>query len=185
LRAEFHGTFQFTLHAYALMPNHVHLILEPAPATTVSRIMQCLGITYARYFNTRHGRVGHVFQGRFHSRLIDREVYLLVASRYVHLNPVRAKLVGRAEEWPWSSFRAYQDPAEDPLRLTDAEAVLCLVSAAVDRQRSGYRAFVEAGATGQLDPIEAWLVSDTKAGFVSDTVMGERARGRPTTGLAG
>ena len=184
--------FRFKLHAYALMPNHVHLILEPAPGTTVSRIMQCVGITYTRYFNRRYGRVGHVFQGRFHSRLIDKEVYLLVASRYVHLNPVRARLARRAEEWPWSSFRAYQDPAKDPLRLTDAEEVLHLVSTVVDRQRSGYRAFVEAGATGRLDPIEAWLqpisfsVSDTKAGLVSDTMIrGERARGRPTTNPAG
>ena len=149
--------FQFKLHAYALMPNHVHLLLEPAPGTTVSRIMQCLGIIYTKHFNHRHGRMGHVFQGRFHSRLIDKEVYLLVASRYVHLNPVRAQLAGRAEEWPWSSFRAYQDPPEDPLHLTDPEEVLHLISAAVNRQRSGYRAFVEAGATNRLDPIEAWL----------------------------
>ena len=97
----------FKLHAYALMPNHIHVILEPAPEMTVSRILQCLTITYTKWFNRRYGRVGHVFQGRFHSRLIEKDAYLLVASRYVHLNPVRAQLARRPADYPWSSYHEY------------------------------------------------------------------------------
>ena len=94
---------QFKLHAYALMPNHVHLIVEPSESATISRIMQGITIAYTKWFNKRHTRVGHVFQGRFHSRLIEQDAYLLVASRYVHRNPVRAKLVQHPAEYPWSS----------------------------------------------------------------------------------
>jgi REP element-mobilizing transposase RayT len=145
----------FVLHAYALMPNHVHLIIQPGPAATISRIMQGLTISYTKHFNDRYERVGHVFQGRFHSRLIETEVYLLVASRYVHLNPVRAKLVRGAGHWAWSSYSAYQDPPHDPLRLVDPEGVLALASPDPLRQRSAYREFVEAPSRDQLAMVSA------------------------------
>lgn len=135
--------FHFTFHAYALMTNHVHLIVEPAVGTAVSQIMQCLTSTYTKYFNRRHGRVGHVFQGRFHSRLIEREVYLLVASRYVHLNPVRANVVRRPADYPWSSYRAYRHPSSDPLDLVDPDILLSLVTQDERCQREAYRDFVE------------------------------------------
>jgi len=139
--------FRFTLHAYALMTNHVHVILEPAGGTTVSRIMQCLTITYTKYFNRRYGRVGHVFQGRFHSRLIEKDTYLLVASRYVHLNPVRAKIVRHPADFPWSSYRAYRSPLDNPLQLVDASDVLALFGSLFGStnqdQRAAYCDFVE------------------------------------------
>ncbi len=139
--------FRFTLHAYALMTNHVHVILEPAGGTTVSRIMQCLTITYTKYFNRRYGRVGHVFQGRFHSRLIEKDTYLLVASRYVHLNPVHAKIVRHPADYPWSSYRAYRHPFENPLELVDVSTVLALLGSlfgsTTQDQRAAYCDFVE------------------------------------------
>ena len=138
--------FMFTLHAYALMPNHVHLIIEPSPKTTISQIMQSLGVTYTKLFNKRYGRVGHVFQGRFHSRLIEKDAYLLVASRYVHRNPVRAKLCAQPEDYPWSSYRAYIDRRTDGWRLADPEFVLSLIDLGLHtsaEQRSAYRQFVE------------------------------------------
>lgn len=147
--------FPFLLHAYALMPNHVHLILEPSTEHTISRIMQSLGVAYTKYFNGRYKRVGHVFQGRFHSRLIDKDAYLLVASRYVHRNPVRANLVGRAGEYPWSSYLAYVNPKADIWRLADASFVLSLVTQGtedVERQRQDYRAFVETPIPADLTP---------------------------------
>ena len=151
--------FRFKLHAYALMPNHVHLILEPAAETTVSRIMQCVTIAYTRFFNRRHNRVGHVFQGRFHSRLIDRDSYLLVASRYVHRNPVKAKLARAPAEWPWSSYRAYLDRSQDPLKLTDAADVLCLVDPNhIEQQVASYREFVETRIVADETLAEAWLM---------------------------
>ena len=135
--------FRFLLHAYTLMPNHVHLILQPAEGTTISRIMQALTIAYTKFFNKRHSRVGHVFQGRFRSRLIDHDLYLLVASRYVHLNPVRAKLVARPGAFPWSSYRAYQEASAAESELVDVSLVLSLVSQDPQRQRTEYCQFVE------------------------------------------
>jgi REP element-mobilizing transposase RayT len=153
LLSRYKNRFRFRLHAYVLMPNHVHLVLQPATGTTISRVMQCLTVAYTKYFNTRHQRVGHVFQGRFRSRLIDTDNYLLVVSRYVHLNPVRAELVSRPADFPWSSYRAYLKSPEDPLRLVDPEDVLALVSRAASHQRAGYRAFVEMAADASLpDP---------------------------------
>lgn len=146
--------FHFRLYAYVLMPNHVHLVLQPAVGTTISRLMQCLTIAYTKYFNERHQRVGHVFQGRFRSRLIETDTYLLVASRYVHLNPVRAQLARRPADYLWSSYRAYGEKPVDPLRLVDTEDVLALTGAASDRQRVRYREFVEVAVDAPLpDPL--------------------------------
>jgi hypothetical protein len=105
--------------------------------------MQCQTIRYTKYFNKRYRRVGHVFQGRFHSRMIQDDVYLLVASRYVHLNPVRAHLVGRPEQYRWSSYHAYQEPPPDAAGLVDASEVLSLVGPDPVSQRDQYRDFVE------------------------------------------
>ena len=149
--------YRFTLHAYAFMPNHVHLLLEPRSGDTVSRIMQSLTIAYTRHVNTRYSRVGHVFQGRFHSRLIERDVYLLVASRYVHLNPVRAKLVRQPGDYGWSSYRAYQDPSQNLLRLADTDTVLSLMTQHHERQRVAYCEFVEMPTTRETHQRESEL----------------------------
>ena len=97
--------FRWRLHAYVLMNNHYHLLVETIDAT-LSRGMQRIGGDYAETFNKRHDRVGHLFQGRFRAHLIDSETYLLRVARYIVRNPVRAGLVARAAEWPWSSHRA-------------------------------------------------------------------------------
>lgn len=133
---------QFKLHAYALMPNHIHLIVEPSESATISRIMQGITIAYTKWFNKRHTRVGHVFQGRFHSRLIEQDAYLLVASRYVHRNPVRAKLVQHPAEYPWSSYRAYMGKTDNE-ELVDTKLVEALVTSHSIIPSMGYRDFVE------------------------------------------
>ena len=97
--------YGWVLHAYCLMGNHYHLLLE-TPQPNLSRGMRQLNGVYTQCFNRRHQRVGHVFQGRFTAILVERESYLLVLARYVPLNPVRAGLVASAEQWPWSSYRA-------------------------------------------------------------------------------
>jgi putative transposase len=99
------GRFQWRCHAYCLMTNHYHLVVE-TPAGELSRGMRQLNGTYTQAFNRRHGRVGHVFQGRYKSILVDKQAYLLELARYVVLNPVRAGMVDRAEAWPWSSYGA-------------------------------------------------------------------------------
>jgi putative transposase len=97
--------YRWICHAYCLMPNHYHLLLE-TPAPTLSAGMALLNGTYASRFNRRHQLIGHVFQGRFHGVLVEREAHLLELARYVVQNPVRAGLCDRADAWPWSSHGA-------------------------------------------------------------------------------
>jgi REP-associated tyrosine transposase len=92
-------------HSYCLMPNHYHLMLE-TPEETLAIGMRHLNGSYAQRFNRRYEHVGHVFQGRYDSTLVETEQHFLELCRYVVLNPVRAGLCGRAADWPWSSFCA-------------------------------------------------------------------------------
>jgi putative transposase len=100
--------------AWVLMPNHVHLILVPADADGLRRALAPLYRRYAGYIHAREDRSGHFWQGRFGCVAMD-EVYLAAAVRYVLLNPVRAKLVSRAADWPWSSVHAHLRGREDGL----------------------------------------------------------------------
>jgi REP element-mobilizing transposase RayT len=96
---------QWRLFAYVLMPNHYHLLAE-TPTATLSVGMKSLNEQFAEWFNWRHGRVGHLFQGRFKSIPVERESHLLELARYIVLNPVRCGMVADAGEWEWSSYRA-------------------------------------------------------------------------------
>jgi len=92
-------------HAYCLMDNHYHLIIE-TPDANLSRGMGRLNMAYAQGFNRRHGRNGHLFQGRFHAIIVEKDSHLLELCRYVVLNPVRAGMAAVPEVWPWSNYRA-------------------------------------------------------------------------------
>ena len=96
--------FNWVCHAYCLMDNHYHLVIETLDST-LSRGMQQLNGVYTQKFNWNHDCVGHVFQGRYKAILIQKESHLLEACRYVVLNPVRAKIVGEPRQWKWSSYR--------------------------------------------------------------------------------
>jgi putative transposase len=98
--------YQLLVHAYCLMPNHFHLLAEVGEHP-LELAMKSAETSYARYFNRRHRKIGHVFQARYRAILCDKSSYLLELIRYIHLNPVRAKLVNRPEEWSWSSHRSY------------------------------------------------------------------------------
>lgn len=98
--------YPFALYAYVLMPNHFHLLLEVREAPT-GRVMQALLTSYARRFNRVHRRYGHVFQGRYRAIVCERDRYLVELVRYIHLNPVRAGLVKRPGDWPWSGHGEY------------------------------------------------------------------------------
>ncbi len=97
--------FGWSLTAWVLMTNHFHLVIQ-TPEANLSRGMHWLNGTYAGWFNRRHKRSGHLFQGRFHSFLVEKETYLRELLRYVVLNPVRAKMVARPEDYLWSSYRS-------------------------------------------------------------------------------
>ncbi|MGV7208623.1 transposase [Oxalobacteraceae bacterium A2-2] len=92
----------FIVYSYCQMSNHFHLLVE-TPEANLARGMQHLNGAYTRHFNRRHGLAGHLFQGRYHAVLVQKQRYLLALCRYIALNPLRAGMVEAAEQWPWSS----------------------------------------------------------------------------------
>ncbi len=96
----------FRLFAWCLMPNHVHLVVEVPMPRDLSRLMHGMNLAYARWFNGKYGKVGHLWQGRFKSSVILKEEYALRCIEYIELNPVRAKLVADPLAYPWTSFKA-------------------------------------------------------------------------------
>jgi putative transposase len=110
--------FELRLWAYTLMPNHVHLVAVPPNEQSLSEMIQCVDGTYAVLFNGLYDKSGHLWEGRFFSSVMD-ETYLLNAIRYVERNPVRAGLVLRAEDYPWSSAAAHCGLRPDPLLSND------------------------------------------------------------------
>lgn len=112
IASERHGC---RIHAYALMTNHVHLLVTPESAGATSRMMQQLGRRYVKYYNRCRDRTGTLWEGRFRSCLVDSDHYLLRCQRYIELNPVRAGMVGTPGAYRWSSYRhhAWGDP--DPV----------------------------------------------------------------------
>ena len=95
------------IHAYVLMSNHVHLLVTPEEPGAAAAMLQDVGRRYVRIVNTIHGRSGTLWEGRFKSSLVDSETYLMTCHRYIELNPVRAGLVRRPEDYLWSSYRHY------------------------------------------------------------------------------
>lgn len=130
-------------HAYCLMTNHYHLVVE-TPDGNLSKGMRQLNGVYTQAFNRRHQRAGHLFQGRYKAILVDRDTYLLELARYVVLNPVRAGMVTAPGEWPWSSYNAMVGQAPSPAWLaTDGLLAHFAKRRATARRR--YVAFVAEG----------------------------------------
>lgn len=127
--------------AYCLMPNHFHLLIQ-TPRPNLSAGMQSINSGYAQAFNRRHERVGHVFQGRFHAAVVERDAHLLAAIRYVVTNPVRAGLCADPARWRWSSHDAVLREARDS-PVVAVDDVLALFGGDV----AAYRAFVAASVS--------------------------------------
>lgn len=142
--------FRWDLHAYVLMGNHYHLLLT-TPEPTLSRGMRQLNGVYTQAFNRRHGRTGHVLQGRFHAVRVQREGHLLELARYVVLNPVRAGIASSAAAWRWSSYRATAGLARAP-RWLDARSLLETFVASRTEAERRYRRFVSEGRDAGYDP---------------------------------
>ena len=129
--------YGYTIHAYCSMPNHIHLLLESS-AQPLGKFMQGLQQSYSQYFNLRHRKVGHVFQGRYKAIVCQKVAYLLDLIRYIHLNPVRSGIVKDAERYRYSGARSYLDGK--PTETIDPRKVLHLLGG-----KSGYRKFVRDG----------------------------------------
>ena len=169
LLAEMVAQFNVVLHAFVLMDNHFHLVIELREAN-LSRAMQWLNVSYSVWFNRRHGRAGHLFQGRYRSVIVEPAAWALALTRYVHLNPVRTEALGlsktsqqqirigaggvpdaaqvkertaRLRRYRWSSYRAYIGLAKAPAWL-DCDTVLNLGGGPPGEERRRYREYVEA-----------------------------------------
>jgi len=134
--------YDFLLHVYVLMTNHYHLIIE-TPKANLNKIMHYINGSYTTYFNRNQGRNGHLFQGRYKAILIDVDRYLLELSRYLHLNPVRAGLVKRPEEYGYSSYRSYITKEKDEIVYRDR--IWGMISGDGRNGAQKYRRFVEEG----------------------------------------
>jgi putative transposase len=134
------------------MPNHEHLFLG-TPQPNLSRGMQFLNGCYSSYFNKRHGRVGHLFHGRFKALLIERQGHYTEISRYIHLNPVRCHIVEKPEDWRWSSYPGYHS-ADRVLDWVTYSAVLEEFGPSRTDARVDYRQFISEGL--QTDGSPPW-----------------------------
>ena len=134
---------QWRVHAYCLMDNHYHLLVE-TPQANLAHGMRHFNGVYTQRFNRRHRRVGHVFQGRYKAILVQKDSYLLELARYIVLNPLRARRVKRVQDWPWSSYRATVGLTEAPDWL-ETEWILSTFGQRKSHARERYRAFVAEG----------------------------------------
>jgi REP element-mobilizing transposase RayT len=141
--------FGIIIHAYCLMINHYHLIVE-TPRANISKAMQLVNSYYNTYYLHQHGYVGHLFQGRFKAILVERDEYLEELSRYIHLNPVRAGLTRRPDEYEWSSYRAFLGLSAAPVFL-DTASTLNAFGADSETARKNYEHYVLEGLERDID----------------------------------
>jgi REP element-mobilizing transposase RayT len=143
---------RWNLYDYCLMGNHYHLAIG-TPECTLSTGMHRLLSRYVQFFNKRHGRRGHLFEQRFKSLLVEEEAYGLVVSRYIALNPVKAHLCERPEDWKWSSYAARAGFVATPAWLSTAP-LMSQFGSDQHSQQKAYRAFVLDGAGLEDDPFK-------------------------------
>lgn len=174
---------QCALHAYALMTNHVHLLLTPKKAESIPRLIIALGRRYVQYINKTYHRTGTLWDSRYKSSLIQAETYLLTCMRYIELNPVRAAMVDDPAHYRWSSYRANALGQGSPL-LTPHPLYLALGEDEASRQkayRALFRAQLDAAA---VDDIRLALGQSQPLGnerFYAriEKMIGQRRQARP------
>ncbi len=162
--------FDVAIHSYVLMDNHFHLLLTPRARDGLPLLMQAVGRRYVRHFNDLHGRSGTLWEGRYKSALVQTERYLLACMVYLDLNPVRAGLVARAQDYVWSSHAHYLGLRRD--RLVTPHALFWELGNTPFERESAYRDLVQAGVSQELraalgqSASSGWALGD--AGFVAD-----------------
>ena len=149
------------LHAYVLMTNHIHLLVTPGREEAIGRLMQSLGRSYVGHVNRAYGRTGTLWEGRFKSTIVDAEDYVMACYRYIEANPLRAAMVARAGDHPWSSHRCNAQGRADPL-VRGHEVYLALGPTPQARQ-AAYR---EAFAQGLSEDVLHTLRDATQRGWV-------------------
>jgi putative transposase len=163
------------LHAYVLMTNHVHLLLTPQDVEGPASLFRSLGRRYVRQFNKRHGRTGTLWEGRFHSAVVDSVPYFFACSRYIEMNPVRAKLTDEPQSYEWTSAHHNVAAGVDPL-IAEHPSYLAL-GRSREARRAAYRAMFSV-------ELSADTIACIRATQVSRSRGGRRAESRPR-GTAG
>ena len=154
------------IYAYCLMPNHVHLLVESG-STPLAKFMQGLQQSYTQYFNRRYRKVGHLFQGRYKAIICAREKYLMALIRYIHLNPVRAKLATRPERYQYSGHNSYM--TNGTAKIVEVTPILKMLGG-----KKGYERFVLEGI-GENHNEEYYAVADQR--FLGEEGFGEEIGG--------
>jgi putative transposase len=150
--AEAADRFECQIHAYVLMTNHVHLLMTPLTDGAISRVVQSVGRRYVRYINDARQRTGTLWEGRHKGSVIQSERYFLACSRYIELNPVRAGIVARPGDYPWSSYRHNAHGVPDELLTPHIEYTG--LGTSPDQRTAAYRAlFSNESAPALLDKI--------------------------------
>ena len=155
--------FSIIVHTYCLMTNHYHLLIETTQAN-LSLAMQWLNVSYAAYYNKKRQRSGHLFQGRFKSVLVEADEYFKPLSRYIHLNPVRAKMVASPGEFLWSSYPAFIGKIKTPDWL-ETGWLLATFGRKKKEAVNNYKAYVEG--------IEIKALKDPEEDIISGFVLGD------------
>ena len=119
--ASFKLRFNFKLYGFVLMDNHVHIVLETNNLVKISKIMQAIALSYSMKYRNKYDYTGYVWQGRFKSSVIIDERYILACLEYIHNNPIRAGVVNKIEDYPWSSYGFYnhQDHLSTFIQIDD------------------------------------------------------------------
>lgn len=145
---------QAVIHAYVLMTNHVHLLVTPGHAYSITHMMQDMGRKFVRYMNYRYRRTGGLWEGRFKASLIDSEAYLLTCMRYIEMNPVRAGMVEHPRAYRWSSYAANAHGRLDA--LVQPHPLYQALGGAAEQRQSAYRELFR----GQLDTSDVHAVRE-------------------------
>ena len=139
--------FEFYVYAYVLMPNHYHLLIKTLHAN-ISKLMHYVNGSYTTYFNVKRKKTGHLFQGRYKSVVVDSDEYFSILSRYIHLNPVKAKLVKMPEEYKWSSYSEYMSKRKNC--IVDKREITKVLGMTKEQ----YRQFVMEGVDKRENPFK-------------------------------
>ena len=167
--------YNFSLYSYVLMNNHVHLLIETREAP-LSKILQGLNQSYTMYFNRRYRTVGHLFQGRYKAILCDRDGYLLSLIKYIHFNPVRAKVVKSPDSYRWSGHHCYVRKA-DREDVVETDQVLRMFSEEKSTARKLYMSYMDDGVAVKKEDIYSTVDQRVLGDEVFIEKVGERYDG--------
>lgn len=158
-----HNKYKSICHAYCLMDNHYHMIIQ-TPRANLTKVMHYVNASYAMYYNKKNNRAGPLYQGRYKSILIEADEYLYHLSRYIHLNPIRAKVINKLEEYKWSSYQKYIKNKTTGKGI-ETNFILSNFGRRANESKSEYKKFVLAGI-GKEKEIRDYIEDNMHKGFV-------------------